>query len=75
MLATTPTVIGASHDGRTNRWRITCPSCTKVFEPPTTMFAHTGFDCPKCGAELGADFNAPLISLRKSPLDRSYPHQ
>lgn len=59
--------IGESADGRTNRWRIECPSCGKSFIPPVTRLAQHEFFCPgrKCLALLLADYNAepPTVAL------------
>lgn len=60
--------IGASSDGRTNRWRLTCPRCGGQFEPPTTMFNRQGLDCPRrlCGAALLADYEAETVRVVRS---------
>jgi phage terminase large subunit GpA-like protein len=52
--------IGSSHDGRTNRWRVTCPACGHAFEPLTTRLATQHLQCPKpkCNAGMFADYNA-----------------
>lgn len=57
-MQTTPRVLGWSRDQRTQRWMITCPGCQKEFEPITTRLAHQMVDCPKCGVEIGVDYNS-----------------
>lgn len=62
---TIPQRLGRSWDGRAGRWRITCPCCTKQFEPPTTMFATQELRCPstRCGAEILASYNTGRVDL------------
>lgn len=59
--------IGESRDGRTNRWRVTCPACGHEFEPPTTRLRYQHMNCskPKCGREMSTDYNAepPMVKL------------
>lgn len=57
---TVPEVIGTSSDGRTNKWRITCPACGCEFTPQSTMLRWQHMVCPriKCSAELHADYKA-----------------
>lgn len=50
--------VGLSRDLRTNRWKITCKSCNKTFEPATTMLAKQVVECPKC-------FNTETINYNK----------
>lgn len=50
--------IGNSYDGRTNRWRLTCPKCNYTFEPLTTMFALHEESCPKCQYSEVVNYNA-----------------
>jgi len=62
---TKPHYICASRDGRTNRWRITCPKCGEQFEPLTTRFSTQGLDCPakKCHAHMLVDYNNETVRL------------
>ena len=57
------TYLGPSSDLRTNRWRITCPTCGVSFEPPTTMFARQALDCSKlkCKTRLSVDYNLGTV--------------
>ncbi len=57
---TVPQVIGTSSDGRTNRWRVTCPNCGRQCEPPTTRLGWQGITCDnrKCLAYLRIDLTA-----------------
>jgi hypothetical protein len=59
--------IGSSYDGRTNKWRVTCPACMYAFEPQTTRLATQYLQCPKskCNAEMVANYNAepPTVTL------------
>lgn len=50
-------LLGSSHDGRTNRWELTC-GCGKQWEPTTTMLARRDEQCPRCGASQIVDYNA-----------------
>lgn len=67
-LSTRPVCIGSSHDGRTNRWRITCPVCETRFEPQTTMFNEQGLECPKprCQSQLLADYRKEEVTVVKA---------
>lgn len=55
--------LGPSSDGRTNRWRVTCPRCETTFEPETTMFRSQSLECPsgRCKAHLVAQYNDGLV--------------
>lgn len=59
--------LGESPDQRTNRWRVTCPHCSKEFEPPTTMHGREILTCPrpKCLKSMLADYNSALDDLGK----------
>jgi hypothetical protein len=59
------TYLGPSSDLRTNRWRITCPTCGSSFEPPTTMFARQVLECtrPKCKSSLSVDYNLGSVRV------------
>lgn len=50
-------LVGVSRDLRTNKWNITCISCSKSWEPPTTMLAKDVITCPKCGMEEVVNYN------------------
>lgn len=56
---TKPDLLGRSYDGRTNRWRVTCPECGNKFEPKTQISAIQYLDCPKpkCNAAMVARYN------------------
>lgn len=58
---TIPKYIGPSSDGRTNKWRVTCPLCQAQFEPVTTIKRFQILECPTCHADLSADWNAPNV--------------
>jgi hypothetical protein len=62
---TTPEYLGASSDKRTNRWSVTCPACTKSFEPPTTMLQFQELVCrnSKCSQAMVVDYNNRVVSL------------
>lgn len=64
---TIPKCIGASNDGRTSRWRITCPDCGHLFEPQTTYLATQEVECPgkHCGAWMIARYNDDVVELKK----------
>lgn len=64
---TVPQYLGLSSDGRTNRWRVTCPACGYPEEPPTTLRACQALTCPACQAESVADYNVPIVRLLSSP--------
>lgn len=54
--------VGPSIDRRTNVWEVT-PDCGhKPFKPPTTMLAHQIVECPRCGKQWRADYNAQTLS-------------
>lgn len=63
--------VGSSRDGRTNKWRVTCPSCAKEFIPQTTRLATQWLDCPntKCKASMLANYNnePPTVTLEGAP--------
>lgn len=48
---------GSSRDLRTNRWSFICKSCTKQFEPETTMLSKQVVYCPKCNKDEVIDYN------------------
>ena len=54
------THIGASSDGRTNRWRIDCGCGNKIL-PPTTLLASQQFDCDRCGTTYVANWHEPSV--------------
>lgn len=54
--------VGLSSDRRTNVWHVMCV-CGKAFSPPTTMLAKQSFSCPRCGAEIRADWNEPSAEV------------
>lgn len=59
--------IGLSSDGRTNRWRITCPKCGKDTIPPTTMLPDQQFRCErgkKCNANIYVNYNDEIIRIQ-----------
>lgn len=64
---TTPVYLGHSHDWRTNRWRLTCPSCSHQWEPQTTMFAVHHISCPRCGKGVVARYNDLTVHLEEEP--------
>lgn len=61
--STKPVLLGRSIDGRTNRWRVTCPSCQKSFVPVTTMFKSQSLDCPHrgCGGRMVAHYDDDIV--------------
>lgn len=65
--------IGASSDGRTNRWQVTCPACGNQFSPQTTRMSTQELDCPKnkCGASMAAYYNEEPAVVRLLPKDKS----
>lgn len=52
--------VGASSDGRTNRWRIGC-ECGRDFDPPTTRLGSAIETCPKCAQRWAVNYNAQTI--------------
>lgn len=63
--ATKPKYLGDSRDGRTNRWRVTCPTCRHEFEPLTTRLATQSLICEKCEALLQANYNIGIVRLMR----------
>lgn len=63
--ATKPFLLGRSSDGRTNRWRVTCPRCGKSFEPTTTMFKSQSLVCPngRCNALMIAHYDDDIVVI------------
>lgn len=53
------TLVGLSHDQRTNRWSVTCRHCGATHTPPTTMLAWQTLECPKrrCEATEVVNYN------------------
>lgn len=48
---------GSSYDLRTNRWRVECKLCKKIYEPKTTMIRWQKLECPNCGVNEYIDYN------------------
>lgn len=53
--------VGISSDGRTIVWRITPPCCGKSFTPSTTRLSWQIVECPACGKQWAADYNAMTL--------------
>lgn len=51
-------LLGASSDGRTNSWELTCPVCSKPWKPQTTMLSMVRETCPKCSYCAVVDYNS-----------------
>lgn len=55
--------LGASSDFRTNRWSVSC-ICGKQFEPSTTRLSTQTINCPRCGVEMFANYNAEPAEIK-----------
>lgn len=62
--------LGASSDGRTNKWEIICPVCGKKIIPPTTMLREQAISCEaskqcrNAGTQIVIDYNAKTLRWR-----------
>jgi hypothetical protein len=56
---------GSSSDGRTNRWKITCPECGTTNQPVTTMLNFQTIRRKKksCGMVISINYNKRIIFL------------
>lgn len=58
------TLLGASHDHRTNRWEFTC-DCGYSEKLRTTMFPTDQVQCKNCQKDFFIDYNNLIITELK----------
>lgn len=55
---------GTSADGRTNRWKLTCPNCGQQQYPRTTLMNENTHNCTSCARLLLCDYRAGVETAR-----------
>lgn len=60
-MSATVECIGISRDGRTTRWRITCPKCSNKLKPRKAVLPYQVATCRMCRTELFVDYASEVV--------------